>query len=35
MRADPSITGDISNKEGIAKIVEEVSKQAPNGINIL
>lgn len=29
------ITGDISNKEGIAKIVEEVSKQAPNGINIL
>lgn len=29
------IQGDISNKESLAKIVQEVSKNATNGINIL
>lgn len=29
------VEGDISNKEGISKIVQEIEKNAPNGINIL
>jgi NADP-dependent 3-hydroxy acid dehydrogenase YdfG len=29
------IVGDITTKEGISKIVEEISKEAPNGINVL
>ncbi|OCF31856.1 hypothetical protein I317_02964 [Kwoniella heveanensis CBS 569] len=29
------VAGDISNKEGIAKLVSEIEKQAPNGINVL
>ncbi|WVQ96960.1 hypothetical protein IAU59_004069 [Kwoniella sp. CBS 9459] len=29
------VTGDISNKEGITKLVSEIEKQAPDGINVL
>lgn len=29
------IEGDITNKEGISKIVEQISKDSPNGINVL
>jgi NAD(P)-dependent dehydrogenase (short-subunit alcohol dehydrogenase family) len=29
------IVGDITSKDGISKIVEEISKNAPNGINVL
>jgi short-subunit dehydrogenase involved in D-alanine esterification of teichoic acids len=29
------VVGDITSKDGIAKIVEQISKESPNGINIL
>ncbi|WVR05585.1 hypothetical protein IAU60_002604 [Kwoniella sp. DSM 27419] len=29
------VAGDISNKEGIKKLVAEIEKQTPNGINVL
>jgi hypothetical protein len=29
------VEGDISSKEGISKIVQEVEKNSPNGINVL
>jgi len=29
------IVGDITSKDGIAKIVEQIGKASPNGINVL
>jgi NAD(P)-dependent dehydrogenase (short-subunit alcohol dehydrogenase family) len=29
------VVGDITSKDGIAKIVEQIQKDSPNGINIL
>lgn len=29
------IVGDITSKDGIAKIVEQILKASPNGINVL
>ena len=29
------IVGDITNKDGISKIVDQIAKSAPNGINVL
>lgn len=30
-----SVQGDLSNKEGISKVYDEIAKQSPAGINIL